>query len=415
MTWRRKHDGRPYADIIINGRRRRISLLTDADPDASTILTDDECQRRYDLFLKTVLPTLSTSSIPSTKSTNILSIFDQYTDAIMPARGNKPSSCVTNRRIFADFTRFLQSQSVITIRQLNDNPAVIDLYIAQSLQRHKPSTVHRDTAAVRAALNAARKRGAPVANVDWPRIKRTDPDPIDLPTPQQLRQLLDHLHTNVRTYHGRGRRNGPFSRVIPAKAGTQDLSSHSLQPTALGPSSLYNIITFIAYTGVRPSDACNLTTDRLLDLDTPEPIALITQQKTGRLIPVALSPPALEAINAALHSHPSTKSCNPIQVFLDRRGNPIHPRSITTCLAHHSRKLGLPPITAKTLRQMIVSTLYDAGVDSQMVARVTGHRSRAIESYRKIRHGAPHSLAKTYADMLQSTQVEHGSQGEDPT
>jgi len=49
---------------------------------------------------------------------------------------------------------------------------------------------------------------------------------------------------------------------------------------------------------------------------------------------------------------------------------------------------------------MIVSTLYDAGADPQMVARVTGHRSRAIEHYRKIRHGAPHILAQTYAQLL---------------
>jgi integrase len=191
----------------------------------------------------------------------------------------------------------------------------------------------------------------------------------------------------------------PTHSVIPAHAGIQSETRYP-EPGTRNPSPLSPIIHFIAYTGLRPSDACNLTTDRLVDLDTDAPAALITQQKTGRLIPIALSPPALDAIRQALR--PGTRNPEPGTrlIFLDRRGHPIHPRTISRALEYHSRRLGLPKITAKTLRQMIVTSLYDAGIDPQMVAQITGHRSRAIEAYRKIRHGAPHKLAAAYADIL---------------
>jgi integrase len=375
-AWRRKPDGRPYADIQINGHRRKISLLKQSHIDTGNLAPPDpECQALYDAFLRDILPQLEAAISqplnpePETRNPTLQSLADYYCATVMPARGNRAATISQNRVVFARWLQFCHEHGVKTLADFRRHLSVIDAYAADRLRIVRAMTVVKELGKVKAAFTAARAAGVDIPAITWPRPKRPDtiyPDPID---PAAIRRLLDHLRTNTRTSGGPGQ------------------------------SSLYNIILFIACVGCRPSDACVLTWSRVRELDTDHPSCLITQQKTGRLIPVALSRAAAEVLRNERQQFQTARSKTDI-VFLGRHATQLDPQTLYTALRWHCDKLGLTRITPRSFRQTVTSILYDAGADDDLVKRVTGHQSDAIRAYRRIRRGAPHEAAQQIADIL---------------
>lgn len=365
MPWRRKPDGRPYADLVIHGRRVRKTLLKRAERhQGPPYPDDDECERRYRLMLQAGAATLAahTDGIQPGDPT-IAELFGWYVDVVMLTRGNRPTSRDKNRVIFKRWCDALRAQGIRRVHDLARRPGAIEDHAAEMLRTYKPGSVMRDIRSLKAVFRAAVMRRVikedPV--LEWPRYREPDPREPRPITPEEMQAFCEHL-----------------------RAGTR-----------YGRSSLYNVLRFIAFTGCRPCDAAGLRRSELDHLDTDEPIAMLRQQKTGRYVAIALSPPAVDAIRDEL-----ARGRSSTYVFLDRRGKPWTAHAIGQGVRHHAHALGMPHITAKTFRQTVVSVLYDSGADGEMVRRITGHRSDAIEAYRRIRQSAAHDLARQFAQAV---------------
>lgn len=91
------------------------------------------------------------------------------------------------------------------------------------------------------------------------------------------------------------------------------------------------------------------------------------------------------------------------RVFLSR-GKPVNPNHLCVALRRFGETYD-PPITAKTLRQFVVSTLLDLGYDLETIRRMTGHRSDAIWAYRQLRGSHVRSAAESIAAKLKGART----------
>ena len=354
MAWRRKKDGRPYADVFIDGVRRRVTLLRVGEKH----IDDATAEARY----RAVQDALGRGRVGLASNgrrvQSLSYLFTWYTDVCMPARGNRPDSIRINRVIFRNMGAFFDAHGITTVAELAANPGVIDAYVVDRRRVSAPTTIVKELARLRAMFRAAYERGMiealPVRC--WPKIKVPDigyPEPLSRDDFQRLLAELDKApHTG-------------------------------------------RCVRFMAFCGCRSSDAVNLKKTDLQDLDSDEPIALLRQLKTGRHVAIALSPPAVEAIRAALADKHTSKF-----VFVDAHGRPITAKVIQSRVARAARRLGLEGVSSKSFRQSLVSVLYDGGADDLLVRRITGHQSQAIGAYRRLRKGAAHALARQYADSM---------------
>jgi len=232
----------------------------------------------------------------------------------------------------------------------------IDEYVVWRRRTSTPGNVRKELTIIKAVFNAAYERNL-IAEKPlrvWPRLRLPEhgyPEPL----PEDA-----------------------FRRALEALEGTK----------------AENVVRYLAWTGSRPVDACRLLRSDLQDLDGPEPLAVVRQAKTGRLVAIALSPPAVEAIRAEL-----ARGIDSPYVFARRGGQPWTPSSVCWAIHMLGERCGFP-LTAKTFRQSIVSRLYDAGADGELVRRITGHQSQAIGAYRRLRRGAAHDLARLYAEEM---------------
>jgi len=375
MPWRRKADGRPYADTMVNATRYRESLLTTARRDQGPPWPDDaQCDTLYQLWKTHRLPQLlagaphgatsrdnPTPAAPEPGNPTIASLGAWYVDVIMVSRANAQETRDSNRRLFATLTTWMQAQHIQQVDDLAKHQDTIDLWTTHRLKTHAPGTVRKELCVIRAAFRAALDRDIihtpPIRT--WPRIRRTEPIYAEPLTPDQIHAILEFL---------KGKDTACYASII-----------------------------FLAYTGCRPSDASRLRKDRLFGLDTSEPTALIRQQKTGKLVSVALTPPAIAAIRLGLTPDNKTP-----YVWPSRYGRPRKSVVLYNAVRRAGASMGLH-VTPKSFRQALVSTLFDAGADQAMIAAITGHRSDAIEAYRKLRRSAAHALANQYADHLAQT------------
>lgn len=343
-TWSRKPDGRPFINVIINGKRRRLSLLL---PGETAPPPDAECQRRFERFLDSADAHPATPAPP--KSRTISALCDWYVETIMPARGYRESTREQNRVAFRRWTTDLAARGVRTPNDLERRPDVLDEVTAERLRTQKSSTVWKDLSKLKAVFAAAVSRNlldAPPLR-EWPQPKRPAPEYHDIPSQAEIAAFLERTDA-----------------------------------TPYGP-----IVRFIAYQGCRPVDACELTIDRVHGAQ-----ASIRQSKTGHPVPLEFSNQARDVVRAAIGPRKTGA------VFLvDER--PIDPNTLCAAIRRH----GAHRITAKTLRQSVVSTLLDLGYDLETVRRITGHRSNAIWNYRKLRTDLLRDAAQAIATGLTTT------------
>lgn len=279
-----------------------------------------------------------------------------YTSTVMPARANRPSTRLQDARILTRLAAYLREQGVTTVTELAAQPNALNAYVLHRQTMVSSSTINKELAVFRAVMRAAVEYALidtpPVRR--WPRLCTPDtgyPEPLSR---EDFTRVLDAMRDSVH----------------------------------------YHAVRFIAYTGCRPSDACNLRRGDLHDLYGHEPTAMIRQVKTGRYVAIALSPPAVDAVCDSLARDVASD-----YVFCRTDAQPFTPASVSISVVRRAKALGIA-CTPKSFRQSIVSRLYDRGADDMLVRRITGHQSDAIGAYRRLRRGAAHELASIYADEM---------------
>lgn len=362
-------DGQHYVDFYVpakDGKRRRVRAgIPDNDPATFRRVVEEEIPGEIADALDGIH---AAEPIQVGENPAIAEIFEWYTDEIQVARGYTEGTRAETRRIFQTVAAFLHTHDVDLVADLVRTPRVLDTWIAHRLKTHKPGTVRKEWTKIRAALRAAAERGLAPTLPWYVWTPPSRPEKI-------LSGGLDatHYHALLSRLQGNTRRRG-------------------------GQSSVYNVVRFLAFTGCRPIDACNL---RRQDVDIEERLAVFIQQKTRKPVAVALNTEAIAAIQDELARCVETD-----RVFTDRLRKPLRPDVIGSALRWHSIKLGIdPPITPKLFRQAVVSELIDAGADQEHIKAITGHRSDAIEAYKRLRKGAAHRLAQHFADRMNSSET----------
>lgn len=308
-------------------------------------------------------------------------LFGWYVESVQVARGDTEGTRDQNRVILRRFADWLAARDVLTAGELAEQAHLVESYAAHLATGKRAGTVKKELAIIRAVFRIAAERGvipAEPVRGRWPVPKAPDTVYEGALTPAEFQALLARLKDGTRNVNG-----------VAAK----------------GQSSLYNLVRFMAHVGCRPSDACGLLRKRV-DLDGDEPTALIRQHKTGKLVAVALSAPAVAAVRDEL-----ARGVRSEYVFTDRRGRPVNPQTLYTSLAWHCAKLGLRHITPRMFRQGVVSLLLASGVDQEYVQRITGHRSDAIGAYVRTVQGAAHGLANRLAALLAAPAAEGADEG----
>lgn len=361
-TWRRKRDGRPYIDVVVGGNRMRTSLLPEGWRRGTPYPTDAECEALFCKWVEEELPALQHTARLETEcggpDPSLASLANWYIDTYQVARGDTEATRLNNKSILGKAFELLRRKGVVHVSQLT-GAALTGL--AAEWQHLAPATRHVYLSKVKAVIVNAYEHGLfdhePPRR--WPRVKCPPRDYGDdaLPDAATLRAFLDFLDKHSRT------RIGPIAR-------------------------------FMALTGMRPSDAAALLRK---NVDFEQGTVFLRIQKTQRLHTVTLCKEALHVVEKELVR--TCKHHHREYVFLSKKGTPF------TCLSQlvrlHAERFGVP-ISAKTFRYFVVSTLYDAGCDDGMVSRITGHASVAVREYRKIRN----TTAKRIAEIVPSRLLE---------
>jgi integrase len=143
-------------------------------------------------------------------------------------------------------------------------------------------------------------------------------------------------------------------------------------------TSAYDIIQFMAFTGLRVSDAAALKW-RDVHGDQIE----IVIQKTDAPLRISLAAPAIEALDRARKSRIVRLDGT---VFLNNFGREWK----ATALDRYLNRIGMASIgrsiSSKIFRQTVVTELIRSGLDRAVVRQITGHSSNAIEAYIHLTH-----------------------------
>jgi integrase len=359
-TWSRKPDGRPFVNVVIHGKRQRISLLTQEHVRHRNLAPPDaECQRLFEHFVRVTLPRLQ-GAAPDCN--DIQALFDWYVETILEAKAAAKASIWSYRYRLGEIAQFLRKRGVSTVQELAAKPDRVNDYIRHRRKDAKPRTIKTELAMWKAAFRAAKRLKVidvePIS--DWPAVRAPRPAYEDFDVKDAILKMLDRL---------RGR-------------------------------PCYNAARFVAFQGCRPSVACALRRNEVHDLDTDKPYISLVDPKTNERHLMPLSPGAAGVIREEL-----ARGVQTLYLFTDKTGAPFRPARLSDAMHDHGKRFG---VSAKTCRQYIVSRLYDAGCDDAKVKRVTGHASAAVRTYRHLRRDAGYSeIATATADLLNKEQNGH--------
>lgn len=336
---RRKPDGTYYIDLRATGDGRR-SLHTTDKAEAERKAANTIAYLRSDA---------------GEKPRTIAELCRWYCTTIMVARGCTASTIEETAAIVGKMAAFLDSAGVRTCDDLRHRPDAIDQWITSRMRDGiKPTTINHQITRLKAVISAAVSRSliAQTPIREWPRCKVEHVREYETLTPGEFRDLLEYF----------------------------------------ADSEYGDLLYYLAYTGCRPVDACGLTWDRV-DLDGR--VTIIRQSKTKRLVAIPLAEPVVAAIRRA-----GLRRARSGNVFVHRDSTPVSPRRFVRWFLGHSAKAIGRQVTAKVFRQTVVSELADSGADLKTIARITGHASQAIVTYRQIRAERAQSLIDGFADRM---------------
>jgi integrase len=235
------------------------------------------------------------------------------------------------------------------------------------------ATLSRIRATLRAALNAAMRRGLVAENAA---------SRAELPRARRPRAVV---WTPERVEHWRATGERPEVAVWTAAQTARFL-------TASASHRLYALYHLIALRGLRRGEAAGL---RWCDIDLDARTAVISQQLQQHGGRLEITPPktaynarviALDHTTvAALREHRRRQRAEAAAyghgyqasgyVFTNRRGGPMAPDRLTRIFRALSEEAGLPPVRLHDLRHGAATLALAAGVDLRTVQEMLGHSS----------------------------------------
>ena len=183
--------------------------------------------------------------------------------------------------------------------------------------------------------------------------------------------LTVNVHERIKAVSGlkagEGRENQPRQPASPAlvEATTQHLKED-------GHAGIAGAIRFMRWTGCRPDEACRLTLRSLEGLNSPEPVARLTEHKTrkstgqDRVIP--LGPQALAVVREAMREPELER-----RLFVSRAGEPLRPNGIYQAVQRTCRRYGLERWTPYQLRHLAATEVLESTGSEVMAAAALGH------------------------------------------
>jgi len=314
---RRKPDGRPFVDVFVDGRRRRVSLLLKGEH--AHDVPDAELRRR-------AAHVAGTPAAPAAVSVELARLSDWYTGTHLPYTGAAPRTIAKAASVLRDFELYCRHRHITRTQQLTF--AVIQSFLSwQDEHRPRPAapkTTHGAVATLRAWLRACVAAGQlsadPVNRWIMPRVPEPEPRAL---TDDQLAALLDAV------------------RVHDAE--------------------LYPLVLWVAHTGLRLSDAVAL---RWQDVSADG--FRLRQVKTTRPVEQPLTAPLRDALALA-----GTRD----GVVFRRADGSVWPhRSVLRRLKHAAQAGGFGvAVSVKLLRTTFATRLARAGCHPRLAQRLLGH------------------------------------------
>lgn len=327
MRWRRKPDGRPYADLRDIGLGR-VSLLTKSIiREYGTTPPDDVCDRLYDELISELGPVVAGKS---GRTYSIAQIVKWYVETY---KGTAPKGTQEAAKY-----HLMRWETWCTKRQITQ-PDEFDSVMAQEYgaalaKACTPGSAKTYMTAVKSMFNAATQTGildkSPVST--WPRFPKTG-SKVRYYTADQLREVL----TAVREH----------------------------QP------DYYPIILFIAATGWAVGDATALEHS---NIDKARRVANRRRRKTNVSMLLPLNATALEAVELS-------RTFTGL-VFPGRRGMPLHPHAVYLALKRAKDKAGIKyTCTLHMFRHTLAVELTRRGTPLAIVAQILGHDPKTTLEY----------------------------------
>jgi len=263
----------------------------------------------------------------------------------------------------------------------NPERAALRAYLAQLSEGHAKSSVAQRLAAIRAfhrfAVRAELAPGDPWGAIATPRLPRRLPRVLEV---DQVDRLMDAVEAELAaagSVHGRGRDHA----LAPAIA----LRDRALVETAYA-------------AGLRIGELAAAELGNL-DLRRGE-VRVLGKGRKERI--GLLGRPAREALAAylgdgrpALLARRTSPGPDPVEVFLNHRGDALGVRGLRGRLDRLCRLAGLPAgITPHTLRHSFATHLLDGGADLRVVQELLGHES--LQTTQVYTHVSPSRLRDAY-------------------
>lgn len=205
-------------------------------------------------------------------------VFDYYTEKYLPVRATK-GTIQHHEQVLREFELHCRDKRVGRVQQLSRS--IVDGYAAILMKdKRSPKTVHNKLSVIRACLNVAVDAEiidqSPIRKWLMPKVGDADIEPLQ---PYELKRVLAIVREH--------------------------------EP------SIANVVTWMAYTGMRTSDARDI---RWNQVDLVRRIRTRTQKKTGRRRTITIGPEAIAVLKAEKRRNRPGPSG---EIFTDRHGEPF--------------------------------------------------------------------------------------------
>lgn len=366
-TLRQKPDGRFYIDDVINGERTRSGLHLPGKDGAKIAVRDETVAQalfaEYELRVRPKLLSESAERDALDRSDpTIRFLIDYYLDEHLPAKNAAGRTYTVYSNQLGRFKDFCATKRVGRVSQLS--PRIVTEF-SNWLVREKgldPNTAGHALATVRAMLNAAAFSelipASPIKRWLFPRVEENERSPL---SPGELAKMLKLLQ--------------------------------------MAPQHLRLVVTHMATTGNRPSDACSLRRERV-DLERGY-ISRISRKSRG-LREYPLMPQALENIREAAQLWESGGSL----VFTKACGTPWTESAIYQAFTRFMKRMEFPRhVTLRDLRHTFgtIAANEPVCIPLPVLQAMLGHSNIAM-TMRYVLPTPADAAMKRFSDLLRSTE-----------
>jgi integrase/recombinase XerD len=244
-----------------------------------------------------------------------------------------------------DLEQFSKS---ISLETESISKAHIKAYLAALYSSHKPTSIKRKLAVLRAFFSYRSEeygKKNPFSQMRF-RIKQPTLLPRTIPL-DSIRILLETMYEKAAQCQGKKLRYAELIRDIA-------------------------VLELLFATGIRVSEACGLSADEV-NLDEGV-IRVIGKGSKTRLVQVVNT----EVINALrkYERHFSDAIERTGSFFINRKGRQLSPQSVRTMLRRHTKEAGIRlHITPHMFRHSFATLLLEADVDIRYIQHILGHSS----------------------------------------